>query len=121
MTTIEHRPPEMTAGETGPALEVPRPREPQRITDYWTAGLKFYATGRNSATLRAIAADPVLTRGFALLSGITEDEERAQALGIADAIDALAAEGLTREQAYFLAGLDKVLGPYPGTAALNAA
>jgi hypothetical protein len=96
-------------------------RPPEKITDYWTAGLKFYATGRRSATLRAIAADPVLTRGFALLAGITEDEERAQALGIADAIDAIAAEGMTREQAYFLAGLDRILGPYPGNAALSAA
>lgn len=94
---------------------------PQRITGYWTAALKLYAVGRNADTMRAIAADPVLTRGFALIYGITEDEEREQELGIADAIDALAAEGLTREQAYFLAGLDKVLGPYLGTAALNAA
>lgn len=97
---------------------------PQRITDYWTAGLKFLATGRKSATLRAIASDPELVRGFALLSGITVEQEREQALGIADAIDALAAEGMTPEQAYFLAGLDKLFGcPFSefDPAALSAA
>jgi hypothetical protein len=94
---------------------------PQRITDYWTAGLKLYAIGRNAGTMRAIAADPVLTRGFALVYGITEDEEKAQELGIADAIDQLAEAGMTRKQAYFLAGLDKDLGPYPGEETATAA
>ena len=82
----------------------------QRVTDYWTDGLKFYATGRTSEALRVMAADEEMTRGLAILSGITPEEERAEILGIAGAIDALKAEGLTREQAYFLAGLDRILG-----------
>lgn len=104
------------------AAQVPAPRRSPQVTrDYWTAALKFYATGRTAGGLRAMAADPEMTRGLALLSGVTEDEERAQVLAIADAIDALAAAGLTPEQAYFLAGLDKVLGPYADYSALSAA
>jgi hypothetical protein len=102
MTTVEHR-------------------APEKINDYWTAALKFYATGRTAEGLRAMAADEEMTRGLALLSGITPEEEREQVLGIASAIDALAAEGLTPEKCYFLAGLDRLLGPYPGAAALSAA
>ena len=108
--TIDHRPPGATATEPAPALEVPRPREPRRITDYWTAGLKFYATGRTAEALRVMAANPEMVHGLAVLSVITDDEEREQMLGIAAAIDALKAEGLTQEQAYFLAGLDRILG-----------
>lgn len=96
-------------------------QRPQRITDYWTAGLKFYATGRTAEALRLMAANREMTEGLALLSGVTPEEEREQMLGIASAIDALKAEGLTREQAYFLAGLDKDFGPYPGPAELSAA
>jgi hypothetical protein len=85
-------------------------RAPQVISDYWTAALKFYATGRTSRALRTMAADGEMTRGLALLSGITEDEEREQITGIADAIDVLEAHGLTPEKCYFLAGLDKLFG-----------
>lgn len=88
--------------------------------DHWLAALKFYATGRTPRALRAMAASPEMTRGLALLSGVTEDEERAAMLAIAEAIDELAAAGLTPEQAYFLASLDKVLGPYAENAALSA-
>jgi hypothetical protein len=91
MTTIDHRP-------------------PQPINDYWMAALKFYATGRTSRALRVMAADPEMTKGLALLSGVTEDEEREQITGIADAIDILEAHGLTPEDCYNLAGLDKLLG-----------
>lgn len=83
---------------------------PGAITDYWMAALKFRATGRTSRALRTMAANEELTRGLALLSGITEDEERAQTLGIADAIDVLEAHGLTPENCYFLAGLDRIFG-----------
>lgn len=101
MTTLEHRAPEMTATEPAPA----RP-----ISDYWMAALKFYATGRTSRALRVMAADEQMTRGLALMSGVTVDEERAQMEGIASAIDALTDAGLTPEQAYGLAGLGDLFG-----------
>jgi hypothetical protein len=88
--------------------------------DYWLAALKFYATGRTPRALRAMASNPEMTRGLALLSGVTEDEERAAMLAIARDIEELAAAGLTPEQAYFLASLDKVLGPYAENSALSA-
>ena len=80
------------------------------IRDYWTAALKFYATGRTSRALRTMAANPEMTRGIALMSGITEEQERAQVLAIADAIDEYAAAGLTPEGAYSLASLEEVFG-----------
>jgi hypothetical protein len=83
---------------------------PELITDYWTAALKFRATGRTSRALRTMAADEEMTRGLALLSGVTEDEEREQVLGIADAIDVLESHRLTPEDCYNLAGLDRLLG-----------
>jgi len=83
---------------------------PAVIRDHWTAALRLYAIGRTSEELRAQAADPEMTRGLALLSGITEEQERAQVLAIAAAIDQLTAAGLTPDRAYCLAGL----GPYPG-------
>jgi hypothetical protein len=91
MTTLEHRAPEL-------------------ISDYWMAALKFRATGRTSRALRVMAADDEMTRGLALMSGVTQDEERAQVTGIADAIDVLEAHGLTPEDCYNLAGLDKLFG-----------
>lgn len=96
------------------------PAAPQVITDYWMAALKYRAAGRTAASLRAQAADPVMTEGLALLSGITAEQERTQVLAVADAIEALAAEGLTPEQCYFLASLDKEFGPYPGMAPVTA-
>jgi hypothetical protein len=85
-------------------------RPTEKMNDYWTAALKFYATGRTAGALRALAADPVMTRGLALMCGITEVEELEQLLGIADAIDAYAAAGLTPEGAYSLAGLEEIFG-----------
>jgi hypothetical protein len=96
------------------------PAAPQVITDYWMAALKYRAIGRTAASLREQAADPVMTEGLALLSGITAGQERIQVLAVADAVDALAAEGLTPEQCYFLANLDKEFGPYPGAAPVTA-
>lgn len=83
---------------------------PQVISDYWMAALKFYATGRTSRALRAMAADDEMTRGLALMCNITPEQEREEITGIADAIDSLAAAGLTPEQAYSLAGLEELLG-----------
>jgi hypothetical protein len=85
-------------------------RPPQPINDYWMAALKFYATGRTSRALRVMAGDEELTRALAIDTGITEDAERAQILGIAAAIDELAVAGLTPEGAYNLAGLEEALG-----------
>ena len=96
VTTVVDRPPEAPA--------------PQPVTDYWMAGLKFHATGRTSGLLREMAADETLTRGLALLSGVTPERERAEMLHIARAIDELAAAGVTPEQAYGLAGLPELFG-----------
>jgi hypothetical protein len=99
MTTIEHRPPEHSA---------PRP-----VTR--DDAMKFYAAGRTSAGLRAHAADPAVLEGMAAMAGVSQEVMREQALALADAIDAIDAEGITQEQAYFLMRLDKHFGPFPGT------
>jgi len=104
-----------------PSTAKPPEQPPAVITDYWTAAIKFYATGRTAEGLRAMAADDEMTRGLAVLSGITEDEEREQVLKIADAIDKLTAEGLTPVKCWYLAGLDQFLGPFPGEDAGSAA
>jgi hypothetical protein len=110
-----------------PVLDQPRspakpPEQPPAvIRDYWMAALKFCATGRTAESLRVMAADPVMTEGLALLSGITEDEEREQVLKIAGAIDELTAAGLTPVKCWYLAGLDQFLGPFPGADAEVAA
>ncbi len=88
------------------------------IRDYWLAALKYCAIGRTAADLRAQAADPEMTRGLALLSGISEEQERAQVLAVAPAIDLLAAAGLTPVKCWYLAGLDQFHGPYADNAAL---
>lgn len=87
-------------------------RPPEALRDHWTAALKYMGIGRTAESFRAQAADPDFTRGMALLSGTSGDAEHAWLSAVADAIDTLTAEGLTPEQAYFLAGLDRELGPY---------
>jgi hypothetical protein len=104
-----------------PSTAKPPEQPPAVIRDYWMAALKFCATGRTAESLRIMAADPVMTEGLALLSGITEDEEREQVLKIADAIDELTAAGLTPVKCWYLAGLDQFLGPFPGEDAGSAA
>lgn len=91
-------------------METVTDRLPQKVTDTWMAALKFHATGRTSRALRAMAADGELTRGLALMTGITEEQERAQVLAIASAIDELSGAGVTPEKAYGLAGLEELLG-----------
>ena len=90
------------------------------IRDHWLAALKYFALGRTAGDLRDEAADPEWVRGMALEGGITEDQERAQMLAIADAIDALAATTLTPVKCWYLSGLDQFLGPFPGTATLKS-
>jgi hypothetical protein len=89
--------------------------------DHWLAALKYYGTGRTAGDLRAEAADPAWVAGLAYIDGIAPGEERARMLGTARAVEELAAAGLSPEQAYFLAGLDRDLGPYDDNAALSAA
>lgn len=91
-------------------------RPPLVIRDHWMAALKLYATGATAEDFRAEADSPARVKGLALLCGITQEQERAQALAIAGAIDNYAAAGLTPEQAYSLAGLDRELGPYEDNA-----
>jgi hypothetical protein len=79
--------------------------------------MRFHATGRTPEVLRSYAADPLVTEGIAVLSGITPGEAREQMLTLAEAVDHITAEGITQEQAYFLMRLDAHFGPYPGTVA----
>jgi hypothetical protein len=88
--------------------------------DYWLAALNYLALGRTAAELREQAADPEMNRGLAALCGITEEQERAQVLAIAGNLGQLEAQGMTPDQAYRLAGLDLVLGPYAENSALSA-
>jgi hypothetical protein len=104
VTTVEHRPPEYT------------PPRPVTRED----AMKYFAIGRTAGSFRSSAADPEWVRGMALLSGVTEDDERRTELAVADGIDAVDAEGLTRVDCYVLMGLDQFFGPYPGTGADGA-
>jgi len=86
--------------------------------DYWLDALKLYATGRTAEAQRAEADDPAWVAGLAYVDGVTPEQERSEMLAIAAAIASLAAAGLTPEQAYFLASLDRGLGPYAENADL---
>jgi hypothetical protein len=90
------------------------------IRDYWLAALKYFALGRTANDLRDEAADPEWVRGMALEGGITEEQERAQLLAVADRIADLKAEGLTPVKCWYLSGLDQFLGPFPGTGTLKS-
>jgi hypothetical protein len=76
--------------------------------------MKFYATGSTAESLRARAGNRVVVRALAAAAMVSPDAMRDTVLGLADGIDAITAEGLTREQCYFLAHLDETLGPWPG-------
>ena len=80
----------MTAVDDRPAV---------RVTDIWLDALKFHAHGITPEGLRKLAAR-------------VTGEECSLVLGIAGAMEQLAAQGMTPEQAYNLAGMDRVLGPY---------
>jgi hypothetical protein len=95
-------------------------RVPDVITDYWLAALKLYADNCTAEELRAMADDPIVTTGLALLSGITPEQHREQDLRLARCIDSYVAKGMTRAGAWDLAGLDREFGPYPGEDALSA-
>jgi hypothetical protein len=86
------------------------------IRDVWLAALKLYGTGRTAEAQRDMADDPAWVAGLAYIDGVPPDEERAQDLAVAGAIGQLEAAGLTPEQAYFLASLDRDLGPYEDNA-----
>ena len=125
METVTDRPPEGTEPGTdpvsyaGPSLEVaPSPRP---APDTWLDALKFYATGRTAAGLRDQASWPGWAEALAYIDGVTPDRERAWIHATADRVALLAASPLTREEAYRVAGLDDILGPYEGYALLSAA
>jgi hypothetical protein len=88
------------------------------IRDYWMAALKLYGCGRTATAQRAEARDPAWVAGLAYIDGVTAGQERAEMLWTARAIEELAAAGLTPEQAYCLASLDRDLGPYAENADL---
>ena len=75
--------------------------------------MKFYATGSTAESLRARAADPELMNALAVTARTSPASVLAEALKIADAIDALTAEGLTPAQCWVQAGLVEKLGSYP--------
>lgn len=101
-------------GSCGCACHLPQ----GAVTDYWMAALKLYGCGRTAAAQRAEAGDPAWVAGLAYIDGVTPEQERAEMLWTARAIEELAAAGLTPEQAYFLASLDRDLGPYADNADL---
>jgi hypothetical protein len=72
-----------------PGCGCPCHRPSGATRDYWTAALKFYATGRTAANLRATA----------------------------DATGQLTAAGLTPVKCWYLSGLDQFHGPFPGAVA----
>jgi len=86
------------------------------IRDYWLAALKLYAAGRAADDVRAQAANPETVRARAAY-GVTEEEGRARALAVADCIDRLSAAGLTPAECWYLAGMDRLHGPFPGATA----
>ena len=74
--------------------------------------MAWYAIGRTARSRRALANLPVAVIRFADVYGVTPDEMRADLLAVADGIDAVVAEGLTRVDCWYLAGLDQFHGPY---------
>lgn len=80
---------------------------PDVTGDYWMDALKFYGTGRTAEGLRAQAATPAWVNWLAEVGGVSPGTVRADMLAIAGAIDAYRAAGMTPEQAYRLADLDK--------------
>lgn len=106
----------MTVAQEGPVLTPPpSPAKPPVISR--EVALGFYAAGRSAAGRRALAADPLVVEAYAELDHISPEQERAVLLAVADGIEQVAAEGLTRADAWYLAGLDQFQGPYPGSAA----
>lgn len=102
--TLEHRLPESA------------PYEPYRA-----AALRFLATGMTAAGVREHAASAFYVERTARIAGSTPQEAYAELLLIADAIADLESHSLSREYAYFLAGLDKQYGPFPGPDSLSVA
>jgi hypothetical protein len=95
-------------------LDAPHPAGSPELRD---AAMKFLARGDTAEVLRGRAADPRYAGRLAELTGITPAEAAGDLLEIAAAVDAVTAEGLTREQCYSRLGLAEHFGPYPGTCA----
>jgi hypothetical protein len=79
--------------------------------------MAWYAVGRTAAGRRALAGDPLVVESYARLYGMSAEEMRADLLAVADGIDKITAEGLTRVDCWYLAGLDQFHGPFPAPAA----
>jgi hypothetical protein len=75
--------------------------------------MAWYAIGRTARGRRALAGIPVAVKAHADLCGVTPEEMRADLLAVADGIDMITAEGLTRADCWYLAGLDQFHGPFP--------
>ena len=87
-----------------PTAPQPAPRE---------AAMAWYAIGRTAEGRRALARNPVASAAYAALYGMSPEEMRAELLAVADGIDMIAAEGLTRVECWYLAGLDQFHGQFP--------
>jgi hypothetical protein len=99
-----------------------RPPESPDYEPYRDAALGFLATGMTAEIVRAHARDALYVSRTARAAGIPAQEAYTEMLAIADAIENLAeVHGLTRQKAYFLAGMDKQHGPYPGPGSLQVA
>jgi hypothetical protein len=75
--------------------------------------MAWYAIGRTAQSRRALAKLPVAVSRFADIYGVSPEEMRAGLLAVADGIDAVVAEGLTRADCWYLAGLDQFHGLFP--------
>jgi len=106
----------MTVAQEGPVLTPPPSPAKPPVVSRETA-LAFYAAGRSAAGRRALAAVPAVVEAYAELDHISAEQERAVLLAVADGIEQVTAEGLTRADAWYLAGLDQFQGPYPGSVA----
>jgi len=104
MTTLDHRPPESTGHQP-----------------YRDAALRFLATGMTAEGVRAHAADAFYVSLTARIAGVTPQEAYTELLAIAGAIASLENHHLSPQYAYFLAGMDKQYGPYPGPDTLRVA
>jgi hypothetical protein len=96
-----------TVADYPPAVPEASPSVSREVAMAW------YAVGRTAAGRRALAAIPSAVEDYAALYGTTPGQMRADLLAVADGIDALVAEGLTRVQCWYLAGLDQFHGAFP--------
>jgi hypothetical protein len=95
------------------ATEAPAALASSPVSPRETA-MAHYAAGFTAQGRRALAGVPLAVDAIAAMTGADPETVRAELLAVADGIDAITDEGLTRVQAWYLAGLDQFLGPFPG-------